>query len=235
MRKYGFRMAGCCLAAAFGAMAFAATAQAEVGAHWNVNGSSVSTELVTRGVVPEATLENSHGQLLGHALGKELNVLCTSMHLEEAKLKLEGSSLGKFRFVGCRITTNGGEVLPACEPHTGEEKGVILTKLLKGLIVLHEGTALNRIEPEEGTRLVEIATSLSCAFGPNIPVIGKFFVKDCNGAFRVEDFTHLFEEGPLTELWVISKTEEHKSAIDGSALASLTGEHAPFKWSGTPA
>jgi len=228
-------MAGFCLVIACGAMAFAATAQAEVEAHWNVNNNAISAELVTRGVVPEATLENNHGVLLGHALGKELNILCTSMRLEEAKLKLQGSSLGKFRFAGCRITTNGGEVLPACEPHTGTEAGVILTVLLKGLIVLHEGTALNRIEPEEGTRFVNVATSASCAFGENIPVIGKFFAKDCNGAFVVEELTHLFEEGPLTEIWVISKTEEHKSTIDGSASVSLTGEHALLKWSGTPA
>jgi len=234
-------MAGLCVAAALSVMAFAAaSAQAEVGSHWNVNGSAISEALVTKGVVPGATLVGNHGVLLGRALGKELNILCTEVQFEEAKLKLEGSSLGKIRFSKCQITTNGGEVLPACEPHTGEEKGVVLTNLLKDLIVLEaEGVAgegYDRLEPETGTRFVNIATSSKCAFGENIPVIGKFVFKDSELQGRTEKAIHETEEGPGTELWVISVTEEHKSKIDGKAEVALTGEeHAGLKWSGTPA
>jgi len=241
MRKHGLRIVGLCMAAALSLMAFAvASAQAEVGSHWNVNGSSISKELVEKGVVPEAELENSHGVLLSHALGKELNILCTAVHFEEARLKLEGSSLGKIEFTGCRITTNGGEVLPACEPKTGGKAGVVLTVLLKDLIILHEGPeGYDRLEPEEGTRFVIIETSASCAFGEKIPIIteaGKGFVfKDCNLEGRVEKVTHLTEEGPLTKLWTISKTEEHEAHIDGSANVFLTLEHKGLKWSGTPA
>ena len=216
MRKNGLRVAPLCVVATLSAMAFAvAPAQAEVGSQWNVNGHPISKELVEKGVVPEPKLENNHGVLLSHAFGKELNILCTFMEFSEARLKLEGSSLGKARFTGCRITTNGGEVLSACEPHTGAEKGVILTVLLKDLIVLEaEGIAkegYDRLEPEEGTKFVTITTSASCAFGENIPVIteiGKGFVsKDSNLELRAEKFTHLLEEGPGTKLWTMSKTE----------------------------
>jgi len=244
------------MAAALSLMAFAvASAQAEVGSHWNVNGSSISKELVEKGVVPAATLEGSHGVLLSHAIGIELNILCTSVEFEEARLKLEGSSLGKIKFAGCQITTQKKEgkpgeqeVLTACEPHTGtseEGKGVVLTNLLKDLIILHEGAeGYDRLEPEEGTRFVVIATSAACAFGENIPVIGKFVFKDCSSKNekgecitegRVEKEVHLTVEGPLTELWTISKTEEHKATIDGSANVFLTLEHKGLKWSGTPA
>jgi len=219
-----------------------APAQAEVGSHWNVNGSPISKELVEKGVVPEAKLDNNHGVLVSHALGKELNILCTSMGFSEARLKLEGSSLGKVRFAGCRITTNGGEVLPACEPHTGSEKGVILTVLLKDLIVLEAegiaGEGYDRLEPEEGTKFVTITTSASCAFGENIPIITEivkgFVAKDSNLEFRVEKLSRLLEEGPATKLWVISKTEEHKALIHGTASVALEGEHF-LKWSATPA
>jgi len=240
MKKYGLRRVGLCLGALASMMTFVITsAQAEVGSHWNVNGSSISDSLVENGVVPDADLENNHGVLFGHALGKELDILCTGIHLEEARLKLEGGSLLKVEFLGCRITTNGGEVLPACEPHTGAAKGVILTVLLKDLIILHEGPeAYDRLEPHEGNRFVEVITSSSCAFGEKIPILteaGKgFVVKDCNLEFRVEKVTHLVEEGPLTKLWTYSKTAEHEARIAGSANVFLVGEHKGLKWSATP-
>jgi hypothetical protein len=241
MKKRGPRAAAFGSAVALSLMAFGPTsAQAEVGAHWNVNGSAISESLVNKGVVPETTLENSHGVLLGHALGKELNILCTSMRLEETRFRLEGSSVAKMRFAGCRITTNGGEVLPACEPRNiiggVEERGVILTNLLDDLIILHEGPeSYDRFEPAEGARLVSVLTTISCGFGESIPVLGRLIVKDSQLEGRVEKTTHLVEEGPLTQLWVISKTEEHLAHLDGTAEVFLTGEHAGLKWSGTPA
>jgi hypothetical protein len=237
MRRHRLSVASFCLAVL--SVTVVASAQAEVGSHWNVNGSAISESLVNKGVVPEAQLEGNHGVLLSHALGKELNILCTAVQAEEAKAKLEGSGLGKIRFSGCRVTTNGGEVLPACEPHNGEEKGVVLTKLLKGLLVLEAGgvagEVYGRVEPEEGTRFVELATSSSCAFGANIPVIGKFVGKDSQLEGKVEKVTHLGEEGPGTELWILSKTEEHMTHIDGTVNGFLTGEHKGLTGSGTPA
>jgi hypothetical protein len=238
-------MAGLCMVAALNVMSFAAaSAQAEATSTWNINGTALSNNTLLPKVT--ATLENNHSVLLGHALGKELNILCTSIAFKEAVLKEKGGSLGKIRFAGCRITTNGGEVLPACEPKNGTEKGVVETALLKDLIVLESsGTAgepYDRLEPEAGSRFVEIETSASCAFGEKIPIItelatvsggaGGFVLKDCNNEAAVEKVTHLGEEGPGTKLWVISKTVEHESHIDGSINVILSGTHAGLKFSG---
>jgi len=210
-------MAGLCLVAALSVMAFAAaSAQAEATSHWNINGTALKNNTLLPSVT--ASLENNHGVLLGHALGKELNILCTSIAFVGAVLKQEGGSSGKIKFSGCRITTNGGEELPACEPHNGTEKGVVETVALKDLIVLEAGgeagAPYDRLEPVEGTRFVNIATSASCAFGENIPIITEtgagFVLKDCNKEGKVEKVTHLGEEGPGTKLWVISKTVEHE-------------------------
>ena len=136
MRKHGVRSVALCLAVAVGALAFgAATAQAEKGSHWNVNGSAVSESLISTGVSPGGTLENNHSVLLSHVLGQQLNELCTAINIEETTLKLEGGATGKMRFSGCTIN-NGKETLAACEPRTGTEKGVVLTVLLKELLVL---------------------------------------------------------------------------------------------------
>jgi hypothetical protein len=80
---------------------------------------------VNKGVVPEAELESNHGVLLNHAPGKDLNILCTAVQAEEAKAKSEGFGLRRFRFTGCRLTTNGGE---CCQPvnHILEPKKVLL-------------------------------------------------------------------------------------------------------------
>jgi hypothetical protein len=233
-------MAGLCAVAALSVMAFApASAQAEATSHWNINGTSLNNNTLLPKVA--ATLENEHGVLLGHALGKELNILCTSIAFKEAVLKEKGGSLGKIRFAGCRFTTSGSEVLPACEPHNGTEKGVIETVGLKDLIVLEAGGVAgepyDRLEPEEGTRFVVLETSSSCAFGEKIPIVTEtgngFVLKDCNNEGKVEKVTHLGEEGPGTKLWVISKTVEHESHIDGSTNVVLSGaEHADLKFSG---
>src|SRR6059058_5420985 len=115
--------------------------------------------------------------LLGHAIGKELNITCQALTSEGVLLKTAGASSGKLIFSGCKVTTNGGEVLPACEPHIGTEKGVIKTVALKGSIVLSEGKPLERIVPVEGTKFVTIETTSSCAFGEKIPILGTLTPK----------------------------------------------------------
>jgi hypothetical protein len=251
MRKYGLRMAGLCMAAALSVMAFAAaSAQAEVGSHWNVNGSAISATLLP---VPEAELTKTsgslHGVLLSKILGSKFEILCTAVHFKEAVLKSEGGSLGKIEFTGC-VELVGGVLQPACEPHTGTQKGVIVTKLLKDLIVLVAGgvagEGYDRLEPEEGSTFTTVESSEECSVGEKVPVIGKFIFQDCGATSenpaactthegKVEKVKHFTREGPGTELWVISKTEEHKATIDGGAEVFLTGSHVGLKWSGTPA
>ena len=86
-----------------------------------------------------------------------------------------------------------------------------------------------------GEKFVTIETSEECSVGSKIPVIGKLTLKDCKGAFSTEQTEHLVEQGPLTELWTISKTAEHVATLDGSGILILGGAHAGLKWSGTPA
>lgn len=251
MKKHGLRVAGICAGLAIGITLLAvASAQAEVGAHWNVNGAAISKTLLPNF---ETELEGNHLVLLTHILGSPVETLCTAMHFEEGVLKEEGSTLGKVRFSGCIQKVNG-TVQSACEPHNGAEKGVILTKLLKGLIVLHTlatGTvdSLYRIEPEEGSVWVTTETSTECSVGSKISLLGTLYLGDCAKELAVEKVVHLLtaegckestkcgevEESMPTELWYISKTTEHKVTVDGSLNVSLVREHEGLKWSGTPA
>jgi len=246
--KLGLKALGLC-AMVLGLMAIGTgAAQAEKGAHWNLNGNPITSTLL-----PEigALLEGSHGVLLSKALGSPFKILCTAMTFEESKLLLEGSALGRIRFSGCKIFLSEKESIP-CEPHTGTEKGVILTNLLKGLITLHEetleGVTKNEpvvtIEPDiAGQPFVNIVTSAECSVGgkAGIPVIGKFVLSDCLHKGRTEAISHLGIELPtLTKLWILSETVEHQATIDGSASVFLVGEHLDteknkFLWSGTPA
>jgi hypothetical protein len=239
MRKQVLRAIGLCVVAALGIMAFAASAQAEVGAHWNVNGSAISASLLP---VVKAELENGTGSLLDQVGLNSVKLLCTAMEFEEAVLKTEGRSLGKVKFTGCKTFING-VLAPKCEPKSlGAAAGVILTNLLKGLIVLHTAVSATesyiRVEPEEGPdkQFVNILLGPSCPIGEEVPVYGKYTAKDCNNEGRVEKVTHLYEEfRPLTDLRLFHPLGEGTPAtIDGSANVSLTGAHAGFTFSGIP-
>lgn len=252
MRKHGPKVFGLCMLAALGVMAFAsASAQASPGAFWellNQAGQLVKIGVPNDTLLPSlgASLENNHGVLLTKVAGITVEILCTAMTLEEAKLLLEGKLLGKIKFSGCKIKLNGVVSAP-CEPHTGAEKGVILTLRLKGLIELHTLAGgekhhivkfLDDKEPFPNTdHFVTIELSEECAIGERLPVFGTFSAKECNiKEFLTHLVNHLWEEfKPLTELWVISNTAEHKATVDGSALVFLTGEHMGLKWGGTTA
>lgn len=241
MRKVGPRTMKLFLLCTFGLAMFGATAaQAEVGAHWNINGTALNNNTLLPAL---ATTLNGSGSLLARAIAELLRISCTTLTLEEAVLKSEGGALGKAKFSGCAISSKKKETeewstLAACEPKTGTENGVILTRLLKALIVLGESSlSLLRVEPEEGTTLVIIKTTgTECGFGSSIPIIGKFAAEDGKAEFKMEQVTHLLLEGPSTELWILSKTAEHKATVTGTADVFLTGmEHVNLKWSGTPA
>jgi hypothetical protein len=240
MKNHGFRgVIGLCLMAAVALMAFAASAQAEAGAKWLIEKADHTVVTAGPTLEPEVgvkEVENKTVTLLSKVLGSLFHILCTGVTFESAVLKAEGSSLGKIRFSGC-VEIIGGTIQAACEPHTGTEKGIILTKLLKDLIVLHEGAeGYDRLEPEEGTTFVTVESSAECSVGEKVPVIGKFTFKDCKLEGRVLKVDHLAEEfAPLTELWVISKTAEHVAHIDGSVILALTGTHAGLLWAGDPA
>jgi hypothetical protein len=262
MTRTRLGLLGLC-AVVFGVMALAAgVAQAEVGAKWAI--LKANNELVTiasaasdpgKGIgdalLPTIQIKEiealltagaeKHVVLLSEAAKLKFEILCTGAELKNeagasgVKLLLEGSlEHGKVVFSGCVIKI-GGVTQAACEPHTGTSKGVIESKPGKGLIVLHNGGPLTRIEPLTGTEFVTVETSEECAIGEKIPVSGKLYLKDSQNTFTTEQVDHLIEQGALTELWTFNKTVEHTANIDGSALVRLTGEHLGLKWAGLPA
>jgi hypothetical protein len=222
-----------------GLMAVAAgPAQAEVGAHWNVNGASINgTGLKPLAQIKET--ENKTGSILTKILGSLYHILCTAVALVNAVLLDNGGGSGKIRFTGCIAIVNS-VVQKACEPKFGGVAGVIETSVLKSLLILHKlenGTldTLNRVEPNEGETFTTIESSEACAVGAKIPVKGKGLLKDCKGEFEKELVDHLLEEGPLTHIFLISDTAEHQTKLDGSSVFALEGAHKGLTWSGTPA
>lgn len=230
-----FKALGLC-AMVLGLMAMGASAaQAETGANWMVNGSNVTSTLLP--TVDIGQVENKTASLLTKISGASVTFLCTGGKLIGAKLELEGkvTSGGKVKFTTCSTLLNGSLSGP-CKPKAGGEPlGTILTNAGKGLLVLHEGKALTRIEPT-GTEFatIEFDPEEGCSLPEKVPVKGALFLKDCKDEAKVELVEHLIEQGPLTHLFVISDTAEHAANIDGSATIKLTGAHEGLKFSGLP-
>jgi len=216
-------------------MAFmASTTFAETGAHiWVVNNQGQLVELsVTGGAELDTT-----GVLLTKIAGVKVEFSCTAGSAIGLKTEANGTigKGAKIRFTGCTTKLNG-VLSSACEPRVGAEKGVITTNAGHGLVVLHKlgsGTIdpLVSVLPDVGETIVTLEMGEECSIGEKVPVIGKGTLKDCEGLFASHLVKHLAEAGPLTELWVISKTVEHQAVIDGSAWVFLTGEHAGLKFS----
>jgi len=242
--RLGLKALGLC-AMVLGLMAFGTTAaQAEPGAIWDVNGGALPEALLP---TLAATLEG-HATLLSKTGGKPFHILCSGVELKETHLVFPAGVLGFVKFTGCTLLElKEGEAitLAACEPHEGEEKGVVITKKAKGLILLHEfknakgeverKEGVTEFEPEIGTTFATVHTSSKCGFGENIPVGGKVLFQDCQKAFSTPQPTHLIEYNVLSELWTFSNTAEHKATIDGSANVVLSGEkHKGLTFNGLP-
>ena len=236
----------------FGLMAFGTSgAQAEVGAKWLIltSGGVLKTGAELHAKV---NLEIDSPTLVLHSeiLHIKTLFLCTEVKVDEAKLLAEGSigkeagvvSGSKVLFAKCTTDLNG-EAASECTPNdpvTGV--GTISTQPGHALLVLHELTGgvkddLTEIIPDTGlgTTFATIHLPAACPIGTSVPVIGKFFLKDCENKALEHLIKHLVEEGPLSELFTISKTAEHAAKLLGSAWAFLEGEHAGLKWSGDPA
>jgi hypothetical protein len=164
-------------------------------------------------------------------------LLCTELSAD-AKLITAGriAEGGKVLFKGCTTDINGS-VAPECEPSdkvTGA--GTISTLPLHGVLALHEGEDivvilpdLNAVEPV----FAHIELPAPCPIGTIVLVIGKLALKDCQKLALTHLVEHLVEAfEPLTKLWVISLTEEHKATLLGSAWAFLKGAHLGLKFSG---
>jgi hypothetical protein len=242
------KVTGLC-AIVFGLMAFSTSlAQAEPGAHWKINGADLQSPLLPQIQVSEVEPyvyklkkdgvihEIRQGFLLSEiSPGVKVEILCTEIEFIDGLLHELGRATGKILFKKCRLLRN--EVVQgACEVTTaGSTKEHITTNALDALIKLHklEGEGkddLLEVLPTAGIGkpFVSFSFGTECAIGNKIDITGVAFLKDCKNLGLVEEKEHLFEEGPLTELFF----GIHLAKLDGSAKVKLVGSHEGLKWSG---
>jgi hypothetical protein len=240
-----------------GLMAFGtAGAQAEVGAKWLILNKAGE---VKQGSTLHASVQlktDVAAVLHSEILKIKVLFLCTTIEAVNAKLQEEGiignevitnattklkeGRGSKVKFSGCTTDLNGtpNALCIPTDPVGGA--GTIITNLLHALLKLHEGNDIVKVLPDSGetfaTPKTGPATGNECPIGTFTSVIGSLALKDCENLALTHLVEHLLEVfTPLTELWTISKTTEHKTTLLGSAWARLTGEHEGLKWSGDPA
>lgn len=224
----------CVLALGLTALAIG-VAQAEVGAKWTVvNKVGELKEAKKGGLSPLLEIAEFEGKdltILTKLFNLEIKVLCTAGQLIGAKLEEEGkiSSGTTLRLTGCAAHIGEGGTETECIPYAGTEAGVILSRKLNGLLVLHEGSGVLRLEPVEKGSVINIEFNEKCGLS-EIPIGGILVLKD--NELGTELVTHLFSQGPLTKLWAVN--ESNTATVDGSMLLRLGGEHLGLKWSGTP-
>lgn len=240
--QLGIRALGLC---AFGlvlaAFVYGDTAAAEVGAAWGyINPMTKELNLFSKALAPQIEIkevENKTGTIqLFTGVGVEFSVLCTSASVTEGGVLIpEGSiSAGKVAFSGCATELNG-KPSAGCSPRAGgKTAGVIESKKVRGLLVLHKLASgkldpLISISPETGTVLAEIEFGEECVLG-GFPIRGPLTLQDPKGEFTTHLVSHLFEVGPLTQLESFGKP----MVIQGSLLIVLTGAHLGFKWAASP-
>jgi hypothetical protein len=229
------------LALAFGLMVFSATvAQAEIGAHWRVNGATISSALLPE---IQADLENKDGILLTKVGLAKVETLCTSLRYVNAKLHELGRATLKIHFEGC-ITKLNGALANACVPHSpGAANGLIETNALKALIKLHEPSAGVKIPvvellPEAGETFVTLIQGKAapekneCADGEKFDIKGVLFFEDCLGKGETELEVHLTQEQKSLSKLLYGA---NPATLDGSANNFLAGAlHKGLSFSGIP-
>ena len=219
------------LMAAFGASA----AQAELNAHWNINGAALSSDLLKPKLQIKEIEKLGDGKqhlVLLVPLTVRVEILCKQAELIDALLELLGKITGKILYKECQTIINGIENM-ACLPETGGAPD-ITTEPLEALIKLHNNKTEDLVEIKPippATDFVNILFPAICPLGAEALISGVFFIKDCLKEGLVEKVEHLIEEGPLTKL----SFEGFPMTIDGSALVKLVGVHEGLKWSGVAA
>ncbi len=226
----------------------AGTTQASI---WMVNNSSLTsgTKLLKASLPSSATLNTKIG-------GNEVKFTCKKGELKEGELEKEGKLKegGSLRFTECTTAING-TTQKACEPNNGTEKGVIVSNKGKGRLTEHstgegvtilESTVKEKIEGKEVPVFGHVKMSEECSIGEDVPIIGpKIGVVDSSGmgepapgskeGLLHEQANHKIKEGPLTEIWAISETAEHKATLTGEAKLELASGETWSGLSGSPA
>jgi hypothetical protein len=183
-------------------------------------------------------LESSTTVLHAEILKVKFLVVCTGLNtkgvfLEGAGKVTEG---GRVEFTGCTAETNGSPNAN-CKPKAGGgASGTIMTNEGKGQLVLHEGgVGLTKIEPKTGTTFVTLEMSEACPVGEKVQINGVLYIKDCQNMVELHLKEHLWEEGPLTDLWMTAtKNAEHTAHLLGSVWFFLTAAHTGLAWGGLP-
>lgn len=160
-------------------------------------------------------------ELLSKVGTSSVGISCEKLTLDKGLLETEGKSSATLLFTGCQTLLNGKST-GSCKPAEP------ITSKVKGLLVLHESVAHERIEPTEGKAFTAIKLGTECAIGEEFTVKGVFYAKETSGKLEVAEEAHSFSEGPLTSL----SFGLNPATIDGSASLSLTGEHLHKLWSG---
>ena len=155
---------------------------------------------------------------------------CESLAIESGLLEVEGKDSGKALLAGCS-TLLGGVVQKACvpsSPSTSEGSGEISFGF-KGQLVMHEGTAYERIEPASGETFVEIRYPKGCSLTAT-KVTGSLYAQEVNGELEVGAAAHSFKEG--TSGLGGLKYGTNPATVEGNVSVSITGMHAGEPWSG---
>jgi hypothetical protein len=223
------------LALVLGLMAFSATAaQAEPGAYWEVGGTKIEG---SSSLLPEIQAKNDtvHITLLITISGSTVEVLCGPIKFVGAKLHTLGRATGKIHYDKCTTLVNH-VAAPRCTPKSpGAAAGLIETGALEGLIKLHElaGGAkddLLKLSPATGLTFFTLELGALCSIGEKFDITGHLYLKDCSNEGLVNKVEHLFEEGPLSDVFL----GLNRVTMDGSFWAFLVGAHAGMQFSGHP-
>jgi hypothetical protein len=250
--KLGLRALGLC-ALILGLMAcVTSAAQAETGATWSLKNAGGTLVLIpgATDLLPEINAKPDTatvGLLFVTAGGTHTEFVCKKFELigiggARPKLIASGSiSEGQAKFSECETRLNGAKSIP-CEPHTGANKGEIITKKATGLIKLHllAGSVVDDVvtltpttkngKGEFSAGIVELGEE--CSIGTSVEVTGTLTVVDCQGDPREELVMHLIEEfNQLRGLKALGQTAK----VNGSAFAFLVGAHEGLKFAGLPA
>lgn len=239
----------------------ATAAHAEVGAKWLIldvekkikTGAELHAEVSLTADNPPLIL---HSEILKiktlflcnklealNALLQEDGIIGNTVAINETTKLKEGRG-SKIKFSECK-TFLGGVETPKCiptDPVGGE--GTIITNPGHALAKLHELVAdkvkddIIEVLPDTGLggvfTTIQTGPSVGneCPIGTKVPVLGSLSLKDCENMALIHLEKHLVEPFlPLTELFVISKTEEHKATLLGSSWVLLVGVHKDFPFS----
>jgi hypothetical protein len=251
MNKHGVRTLAISALAALSLLAFAATAQAANLKDGGVAGKFRVEALTALSIGRTFTgqLEQLTDKTTVHLVflipSANLDLLCTSMDIEEGKILSETEALLKAKLLGCAWINliEGKETeLTACQI-----AGKAITIAVKILPRLHDD-GLGNVELYllfEGDSTNNIGTIKNegeeCALGPNAQIEGSAVALVKEGS--VEQVTKLYSFSEAIQLLFQErvggafvagdqlKVLNSEAFLDGNVTVSLTGSHVNKKWS----